>query len=103
MLIEQLNNSDSLKVTVHCDNISARDALSLSRAFKEKARDMGLSIPTPNKFDHLQYTDLFFRVPEQPEGWQDVFMEALQGAVDEKGWSLSDEDGQVTQISELNV
>lgn len=103
MKVEPLKNSESVLVTVHFDDISAKDALSLSRQFQSLSKDMGLFVAKPNKYDHLKYTDLYFRVPEQPEGWQDTFMKALQNAVEEKGWELSDEEGQPTQVSELEI
>lgn len=81
MLVETLRNSDSLKVTVHFADISARDALSVSHEFKKRTKEQGLILPTPNKFDHAKYTDLYFRVPEQPENWKkDMNFQMLRGS-----------------------
>ncbi len=99
MKISPLKGIDSVKVTVHFDDISAKDALSLGRDFRKISKDLGLQVAQPNKFDHLQYTNLFFRVPEQPIGWEETFMTALDLAVKKRGWSIDDNDDTPTVVT----
>lgn len=102
MKIEPLLSTEDLRVTVHFDDISARETLSLAKEFRCISKDMGLYLSAPSKYDHLRYTDLYFQVSEQEE-WQAVFMEALQSAVDKRGWQLNDSEGDATVISKLEI
>ncbi|MGH1403313.1 MAG: hypothetical protein ACRBDL_03650 [Alphaproteobacteria bacterium] len=99
MKTSPLQGIESVKVTVHFDDISAKEALSLGRDFRKISKDMGLYVAQPNKFDHLQYTDLHFRVPEQPDGWENTFITALDLAVKRRGWIMDDQDDTPTVVT----
>ncbi len=99
MRIDKLRGADSLQVTVHFDDMSAKDAFSLTRDFKKISKSKGLFIPTPNKYDALTYTDFFFRIPECPRNWEVTFLSSLKEATDNKGWKLTDKDGEQTIIT----